>query len=583
MSRASLLTASALLLAPTALLAPEARAAGPLEAATALAADHGLAAPDMAVSCTPMGRVLELASALPLPPMMRMQLSEEPSGRLMMSLLDPAQAKARGFDLEGGVTMLMWEREQKSHAVSVPFSGAAVQVQELLDQLGPNQAGDDGRSWSTLSKGGEDLWVLEEGALVMQPDGAPAGTWERPALLEGLPEVDGCLVYASPDDLPGKDGPSEVDLAMFLPLSGGAPMLVRFALPQAAPEVFSSARRGPVGGNSLEAPSVVMTVGVPLFELVELIADEAKIDPADLEFVRSKVTLEPGMTLAFFGKPDAMDVAAVVPVTDGGGQPIKTRRLVRLIYKGMKREGMAVTREGKDSFTALVGDRTIYLRAAPGAVVAGTNGLAVQQAAFGMGEPWVSPELAAHAAEWPVAVGGGQSMGPQGSVSVLMGLRSSQGYWEMATEVKVDDPTGQLGRAMAAGMGMAMMAAGPKFQEMQLRAKRAEVPGYVDAIYTAQLAQEASFDQGYVAAPPSPRDPEALDAEEVAWTGGAAWEQLAFAPSEDVRGTYWVEVSEDGKSFVVHGMIDADADGVPARWSRTLGGELVQHTPKEVY
>ena len=111
-------------------------------------------------------------------------------------------------------------------------------------------------------------------------------------------------------------------------------------------------------------------------------------------------------------------------------------------------------------------------------------------------------------------------------------------------EVKVDDPQGRLSAAMTAGLGMAMAAAGPKLQEMQLKAKRAEVPGTLDEIYAAELARQAAG-QGFVALEPAPQAADVLSEDPVEWTTAQGWSELGWHPEGELRGTYWVEVTVD--------------------------------------
>ena len=64
------------------------------------------------------------------------------------------------------------------------------------------------------------------------------------------------------------------------------------------------------------------------------------------------------------------------------------------------------------------------------------------------------------------------------------------------------------------------------------------------------------------------------------WSGGKDWETLGWSPGSSVRGAYWVEVSADGRDFIVHGLCDVDGDGRyaeyqasserTATWGRTM-------------
>ena len=118
-------------------------------------------------------------------------------------------------------------------------------------------------------------------------------------------------------------------------------------------------------------------------------------------------------------------------------------------------------------------------------------------------------------------------------------------------------------------VGIMAAIAIPNFIEMQLRAKRAEVPGYVDGIRVAQIGYNAEFDS-YLAIPePVPLDPLMLADRSVDWPSGTLFDELGWSPYGQVRGTYWVEVAADGSDFTVHGMCDVDGDGEPAHYTAT--------------
>ena len=55
------------------------------------------------------------------------------------------------------------------------------------------------------------------------------------------------------------------------------------------------------------------------------------------------------------------------------------------------------------------------------------------------------------------------------------------------------------------------------------------------------------------------------------WSVGASggFKTLDFRPDGDVRGSYWVEVSPDGKNFTATGISDVDGDGVYATYVAT--------------
>ena len=126
-----------------------------------------------------------------------------------------------------------------------------------------------------------------------------------------------------------------------------------------------------------------------------------------------------------------------------------------------------------------------------------------------------------------------------------------------------------VGLAVVAIVGVLAAIAIPNFVVMQLKAKRSEVPGYVDGLKTAELAYDAAFDT-YV-----PVGSRAAAEEQIrwngkeprAWDGGGEWETLGWSPDGMSRGAYWVEV--EGHSFTVHGLCDVDGDGDFAEYVAT--------------
>jgi type II secretory pathway pseudopilin PulG len=132
-------------------------------------------------------------------------------------------------------------------------------------------------------------------------------------------------------------------------------------------------------------------------------------------------------------------------------------------------------------------------------------------------------------------------------------------------------------------IGIVAAVAIPNFIAMQMKAKRAEVPGNVDGIATAQLAYDAAFDTFI---PVSSREEAEAELrrggrEPRAWKGGGAWGTLGWQPDGPVRGAYWVEVVEG--ELGVFGICDIDTDGDFAeyRWSTESGTRQV--TPTYVY
>lgn len=123
-----------------------------------------------------------------------------------------------------------------------------------------------------------------------------------------------------------------------------------------------------------------------------------------------------------------------------------------------------------------------------------------------------------------------------------------------------------------------MFKRGPALGEL-----RAEVPNNVDAIAIAERAYIEALGEVIPQTTPYPRALEALDATPVAWSFGSRFDELGWAPPTDIRGSYSVEVSADGKDFVVHGYIDADHDGKPAHYTATRADNATPVTSADIY
>ena len=135
----------------------------------------------------------------------------------------------------------------------------------------------------------------------------------------------------------------------------------------------------------------------------------------------------------------------------------------------------------------------------------------------------------------------------------------------------------------ALGVGCCLFIAIPNFLEMQVRAKRAEVPANISGLKTAEMAYAAAFDEFVDCTVPTPRPVEALDDELYAWGQQRCFDELGWMPDGDVRGTYWIDVNAEGTDFTVHGMADLDEDGVPCHYTATRSINATAVTDPDVY
>ena len=104
-------------------------------------------------------------------------------------------------------------------------------------------------------------------------------------------------------------------------------------------------------------------------------------------------------------------------------------------------------------------------------------------------------------------------------------------------------------------IGILAAIAIPNFVAMQSKSKRAEIPGNVDAIKTAELAYDASFD-GFVDAAVAPSA--AVGKQARSWVSNSGFTNMGWEPDGKVRGAYGVVKATT--NFTVTGYCDVDGD-----------------------
>lgn len=109
-------------------------------------------------------------------------------------------------------------------------------------------------------------------------------------------------------------------------------------------------------------------------------------------------------------------------------------------------------------------------------------------------------------------------------------------------------------------IGILAAIAIPNFVAMQLKAKRAEVPGNVDGIKTSELAYEASFNVYIDAA----AKPGSVSKTPVEWSvSGDGFSTIGWRPDGAIRGSYEVS-NASATDFLVTGSCDMDGDATLA-------------------
>jgi len=130
-------------------------------------------------------------------------------------------------------------------------------------------------------------------------------------------------------------------------------------------------------------------------------------------------------------------------------------------------------------------------------------------------------------------------------------------------------------------IGILAAIAIPNFVAMQLKAKRAEVPGNVDGIKTAEMAYDAVYD-GFISAAEQPRPEASLAKTQVPWLTYADWNSLGWKPDGQVRGNYIVALNGT-TDFTVTGKSDVDDDNAIAGFTASKDANATQTSANDVY
>lgn len=120
-------------------------------------------------------------------------------------------------------------------------------------------------------------------------------------------------------------------------------------------------------------------------------------------------------------------------------------------------------------------------------------------------------------------------------------------------------------------IGVLAAIAIPSFVSMQLRAKRAELPGNIAGIKMAELAYESAFDE-FVELPLAPRADSDLDRSAVEWTAPTEWIAIGWRPDGALRGNYQVGLSavdHPGIEFLITARADVDGDDALSEYTAT--------------
>ena len=97
----------------------------------------------------------------------------------------------------------------------------------------------------------------------------------------------------------------------------------------------------------------------------------------------------------------------------------------------------------------------------------------------------------------------------------------------------------------------------PNYINMQLKAKRSELPVAIDGIRTCESAYNSSFD-AYMSTPVAPRPDSDLNKVLKDWEVSDEWRTLGYLPNGAVRGNYQVIAGQTDYTVIGHSDIDND-------------------------
>ena len=128
-------------------------------------------------------------------------------------------------------------------------------------------------------------------------------------------------------------------------------------------------------------------------------------------------------------------------------------------------------------------------------------------------------------------------------------------------------------------IGILASIAIPNAVDYSYRAKRAEGPINVDAIKTAEVSYEATFDS-YIAATGHPTGAHGKKLRD--WDGGnSQFQELGWKPDGTVRGTYTVTTTSS--DFTVTVEMDVDGDLVDAVYTATRSTQTLFLNQNDTY
>ena len=554
--------------------------------------------PAWAVSCAPMGDLVEILQRIPLDKKLIVSGQSLRQRHLAALLDEPGGMEAAGIDPTGTVLMSGGPKvgdKTGNLFVSHPFAGDAAQAETLVRTLFADvTAGAKPGTWDTLVEDRPFTISLVDGAIEGRSTQIqPAGLKAYPVLLAGLPERPGCALYfnamADPEDRLKKLPVKIYAMSMFVPTRGGTGH-IRMATDLELDGDWSGAPLTHSWGSSAKRPDLVVVLNLDLMQLLREMVDMSPIRGPQLAQIKEMIKeaqahpfqVPPGVVGAGWMQGTQKAFAMTIPVQTKRGKPVPVGKLRKGLLQ-ISRSGIAtVERLSRNEFSLRVGQLPLFMAVGKGVAVIGSERDVVAQAANGEGRPWVSEELRTLSANSGLAM---EVMIPPTpttpAAEIRTGIALTDGLVDLQIQLAL--PGEEKG---IAGMLKALQRLRPDLAEKMTEKILGQEPSFeikanLSELATLEVSYKAKFDR-YHPAKPWPRAQDDLNPVKVPWSKKGVkspFDELGWAPEGLHLGAYWVEVSKDGTSFTAFGALDADGDGVPAIY--TVGTDTA-HQVKRV-
>lgn len=601
---------------------------------------------ELALICSPLGAVADLAQQIPAVQSVLNVVVEDADARAYLdNWLDRSSQHALGLDPGGSMAGYARSADGKGETqLALSFGGSPAQARSLLDYFsGHKPIEAEGPGWKF---GTETVYhaTLKDGTLQILPEPrTPVPSDVRSVtlpLLQALPEGAGCILAidmrrfsrkpteeassreaaagpkaaatttpsltTSPEGAkasadasasaeatpaPSAQIPEPEGMVLFTPLAPHQPLSLRISVRDGFKWQFPTLSGRPLVGTSQQSPLLVAALQFPLLEALtspNLPGGSAKI-AEQIEPIRKKLRIDGGTTLALFADPQDLaqkdfsqiKVVVALPVRQASGLPVTGG--------GMRRNLQKLVEDKKDGSTAeklsrrrlkltMAGDKpsVMYLESRWNQLWIASSNEVLDEALSGKGQPWVDGDFRMESAHWPVLTQVKATM-PDGS---LLGLTS--GIALTTDQLRIDFQLQGKEQVAQAVLSSLIQSLGvPAIEKQKKVARRTELNKTVEAIAVAELAYFAAHGK-YLETSSAPRPVDECSSEAVIWTPGDEWDALDLS-FEPLHGVYWVELTEEGKGFVVHGVADLDDDRVISHVVKSHDSPTLLLTPADVF